>query len=369
MYQNQNRIIIILTILIIAIGLLALYSVTYQRQDLYKSVFLNQLVRAVIGLVILFLVSNFNYRRFYDFAYIIYGLGIFLLVVVLFMGREILGARRWIELFGLNFQPSELAKLGVILLLARIYSHRQIYKTNTNLYMTGARFFYDLVLPFLFVFVPMIFIILQPDLGTALLLIPVFLALLLVSEVSIKYIFSFIALLIFSMPVFWHFLRPYQRERLLVFINPNVDPLGAGYTIIQSKIAVGSGGFFGKGWLAGTQNQLNFLPERHTDFIFSVIGEEWGFLGAMILLFLYAILIFYMIKVALQTNDKFAKFLTIGFVSLFTFQVVINISMTIGICPVVGLSLPLISYGGSSMFTFLVFIAILLNINKKRIVF
>ena len=351
------------------VGLLALYSITYQREELFKNIFLNQLTRVIIGIIIMFLLSNFNYRRFYDFAFIIYGLSIFLLVIVLAAGREILGARRWIEFLGFNFQPAELAKLGVILVLSRIFSQRQIYKSSSRIYGLPHVLLKDLIYPFLFVIIPMALIVLQPDLGTSLLLLPIFLALLFVSEVRLRYIFSLIVLFISSVPFFWHFLRPYQKERLLVFINPNVDPLGAGYTVIQSKIAVGSGGFIGKGWLAGTQNQLNFLPERHTDFIFSVIGEEWGFLGAVLLMLLYGTLIFYSLRVTFQTNDKFAKFLSIGFISLFTLQVVINIAMTIGICPIVGLSLPLISYGGSSMFIFLIFIAILLNINKKRMVF
>jgi len=369
MYKQQNRIIFVLTVLIMAVGLLALYSVTYQREALLKSVFLNQLLRVVVGIGILFLLSNFNYRRFYDFAYLFYGISIFLLVIVLLTGRQILGARRWIELLGLNFQPAELAKLSVILVLARIFSQKQIYKSSSGLFGFGGALFRDLIYPLLFILVPMFLIILQPDLGTSLLLIPIFLALLFISEVRIKYILSFIGLGVLSMPLFWNFLRDYQKERLLVFLDPNIDPLGAGYTIIQSKIAVGSGGFFGKGWLSGTQNQLNFLPERHTDFIFSVIGEEWGLFGVTLLLLLYGTLIFYALRVVEQTNDKFAKFLSVGFISLFALQVVINIAMTIGICPVVGLSLPLISYGGSSMFTFLILIAILLNINKKRMVF
>jgi len=358
-----------LTILIMAVGLVALYSVTYQREALFKSIFLSQFFRAVIGVVILLLLSNFNYRRFYDFAYILYAISIFLLLIVLVTGREILGARRWIEFLGLNFQPAELAKLSLILVLARQFSQRQTYGSGFRTYGIINTFFKELFYPFLFVLVPMALIILQPDLGTALLLLPIFLSVLFISEIKIAYIFSLVGLGLLSMPLFWNFLREYQKERLLVFLNPNIDPLGAGYTIIQSKIAVGSGGFLGKGWLAGTQNQLNFLPERHTDFIFSVIGEEWGFLGVTLLILLYCALIFYAIRIVEQTNDKFAKFLSVGFISLFAIQVIINISMTIGICPVVGLSLPLISYGGSSMFTFLIFIAILLNINKKRIVF
>jgi rod shape determining protein RodA len=369
MYEQQNRIIFVLTILLMVVGLLALYSVTYQREALFKSIFLSQLFRAVIGIVILLLLSNFNYRRFYDFAYIFYGISIFLLLVVLVAGREILGARRWIEFFGLNFQPAELAKLSVILVLARQFSQRQAYGSGFRTYGIVNTFLKEIIYPFLFILIPMVLIVLQPDLGTALLLLPIFLTVLFLSEMKITYILFLIGTGLLSMPLFWNFLRGYQKERLLVFLNPNIDPLGAGYTIIQSKIAVGSGGLLGKGWLAGTQNQLNFLPERHTDFIFSVIGEEWGFWGVTLLIFLYGVLIFYCLRVVEQTNDKFAKILSVGFISLFALQVIINISMTIGICPVVGLSLPLISYGGSSMFTFLILIAILLNINKKRIIF
>ncbi len=364
--QNHNKIIIGLVILIVAFGLLVLYSVTYQREVLFRDIFLNQLTRAVMGIIILFLVSNINYRRFFDLAFFIYGVSILFLVIVLITGREILGARRWVEFLGLNFQPSEIAKLGAILVLARIFSQRQIYGQN---YFSGPEIIEEVVPPLIITLVPMGLIFLQPDLGTALLFVPIFLTLLFVCGTKIKYVISFLTLLLLSVPIGWHFLRPYQKDRLMVFLNPNIDPLGAGYTVIQSKIAVGSGGFLGKGWLAGTQNQLNFLPERHTDFIFSVIGEEWGFLGAMLLLLLYVALLYYLIQIAFQAKDQFAKYLSIGFIALLASQIVINISMTIGICPVVGLSLPFISYGGSSLFTFLIFIAILLNINKKRIVF
>lgn len=364
--NNYNKIIIGLVILILAFGLSVLYSVTYQRGQLFRDVFLDQLTWAGIGIVVLFLVSNINYRRFFDLAFFIYGLSIVFLLIVLLTGREILGARRWVELFGLNFQPSEIAKLGIVLVLARIFSQRQSYARS---YFSGTSFVQELLIPILITLLPVGLIFLQPDLGTALLFIPVFFAMLIVGGAKIKYILSLFILMILSVPVGWHFLKPYQKDRLMVFLNPNVDPLGAGYTVIQSKIAVGSGGFLGKGWLAGTQNQLNFLPERHTDFIFSVIGEEWGFLGAMLLLLLYAALIYYLLLIAFQSKDKFAKYLSSGFIALLVSQIVINISMTIGICPVVGLCLPLISYGGSSMFVFLIFIAILLNINKKRIVF
>ena len=227
----------------------------------------------------------------------------------------------------------------------------------------------DLIIPFSLILIPMGLIFMQPDLGTALTLIPIFLSILLIAETRPKYLFGLIATGLLSFPVLWHFLKGYQKERLLVFMNPNIDPLGAGYTMIQSKIAIGSGRLLGKGWLSGTQNQLNFLPERHTDFVFSVIGEEWGFLGASILVSLYLILILSAFKIAFQTRDKFATYLIVGIIGLFAFQVVVNLSMTLGLCPVVGLSLPFISYGGSTLVIFAVLIGIILNINEKRKIF
>jgi len=281
----------------------------------------------------------------------------------------ILGAKRWLEFAGLNFQPSELAKLSVIILLGRYFSRKETYGRKFILRGSVGRVIGDVILPLSLVLVPMILIFLQPDLGTAIIFLPIFLSILFIAEVNLKHLISFVFVLMGSFPLFWHFLRNYQKERLLVFVNPNIDPLGAGYTIIQSKIAVGSGRLFGKGWLSGTQNQLNFLPERHTDFIFSVIGEEWGLWGALILIILFYLLIRNMLRIVEQTKDRFGKFIGAGIISLLVFQLIISISMTIGICPVVGLSLPLMSYGGSSLCLFAVFIGILLNINEKRIVF
>jgi rod shape determining protein RodA len=227
----------------------------------------------------------------------------------------------------------------------------------------------SLVVPCLLLGVPFILVLLQPDLGTALLMLPIFFAILLVGGARVKYIVWMIAIGLAGLPVFWHFLREYQKQRLLVFLNPNIDPLGAGYTIIQSKIAVGSGGLFGKGWLAGTQNQLNFLPERHTDFIFSVIGEEWGFLGALIVVFLYFVIVQKAFTIANLTSDRFGKLIATGIGVLLGFQVIINIGMTIGLMPVVGIPLPLVSYGGSSLLSTLVAIGLLLNVFMRRSTF
>ncbi|MDP2940185.1 MAG: rod shape-determining protein RodA [Candidatus Omnitrophota bacterium] len=359
-----NKLIITITIFLIFVGLITIYSAT--RHIPFKSsetVLSRQIIWAIIGIIILLIVSNINYRRFYEIAYVLYVISLILLGMVIILGREISGAQRWLEIGGFNFQPSELSKLVIILFLSRYFSHKRFYHNKIS------KIWWELILPLFFVALPVGLIFLQPDLGTASLIFIIFLILLFQSEIKLKYFFVFLSSILAALPFIWHFLRDYQKERLLVFLNPNFDPLGAGYTIIQSKIAIGSGRFLGKGWLSGTQNQLNFLPERHTDFIFSVIGEEWGFMGAIALLVCYMIIISYAMQIAQSTKDRFGFFLALGVVGLISFQTIINILMAMGICPVVGLSLPLISYGGSSLIIYCFLIGILLSINKKRIVF
>jgi rod shape determining protein RodA len=223
-----------------------------------------------------------------------------------------------------------------------------------------------LIPPLLLTIPPFALIILQPDLGTALILVPVLFMMLFIAGAQPRHILGLGLCGIFCSPIFWHFLKAYQKKRLLVFLNPNTDPLGAGYTIIQSKIAIGSGGLAGKGWLAGTQNQLNFLPERHTDFIFSVIGEEWGFLGAMLVVGLYFLLLKRGLIILERTTDIYGRLLGAGIITMLGFQIFVNIAMTIGLMPVVGVPLPLVSYGGSSLWTTLMAVALLLNVGMRR---
>jgi rod shape determining protein RodA len=226
--------------------------------------------------------------------------------------------------------------------------------------------FSGFIFAFFSVAVPALLIFLQPDLGSALILFPIFLAMIYYAGVRPLYLYSLFGLGAAAAPVFWHLLKDYQRTRLLVFINPNLDPLGAGYTIIQSKIAIGSGRFFGKGWLSGTQNQLNFLPERHTDFIFSVIGEEWGFVGSLMVAGLFLALIIRILNSISETTDNQSKLLLLGIATFFSVQVVINLAMTIGMVPVVGLPLPFISYGGSSMLTSCIMVGLFSSINRAK---
>ena len=368
----MNRIITrriwIFTILIMICGLIALYSASFNNVRVTNDVFYDQFFCTGLGLSVMYLLSRMDYRKFFDVAYIFYGINIILLLGVLFAGRHALGAKRWIELAGISFQPSEMTKLAVILMLGRYFSVRRpslSFNFRSSAYTT----FRDLLFPFFLIILPILLIFKQPDLGTALLILGIFIVMLFVSGLEYKPLLIFLSLCMFVVPFGWHFLKQYQRDRLLVFLNPNIDPLGAGYTIIQSKIAVGSGGLLGKGWLSGTQNQLNFLPERHTDFIFSVIGEEWGLVGTIFLVFCFYVLIHCGLNIAEQIKDKFGKFVTIGIVTIVSLQVIINIGMVLGLCPVVGITLPFISYGRTSFMTFAVMVGFLLSLSKKRTVF
>jgi rod shape determining protein RodA len=354
--------------LITFIGILSIYSSTYQKEDRsLQLIYQRQIFWLILGLALFMLVANFNYRRLWDSTYFLYALAIFLLFLVFMLGIIRLGAQRWLKIIWFNFQPSELAKLIIIIFLARYFSTKSV--DDVSLKTSRFGILRGIILPFIFVSIPVALIIEQPDLGSSLIILFIFISMLYLSGVRAAYLISFLIIGCLSLPMLWHFLRDYQRERLLVFLNPNIDPLGAGYTVIQSKIAIGSGGFFGKGWLAGTQSQLRFLPEAHTDFIFATFAEEWGLLGSMALLFLYYLLIRQGIRIALRTHDYFGRLLAFGISLLFASQVFINIAMNLGLAPVVGLPLPLMSYGGSSIFVTFIALGILVNIDKTRTVF
>ena len=368
MSKNLGQIIWACTIFVIVMGLLTLYSASYQNVRVSNQVFYDQLICAGVGLLLMFALSRMDYRKFYDIAYIFYGLTVILLIVVLFKGRHALGAQRWLSLGGISFQPSEVAKLSLILALGRYFGRRRetpAFSSRVGMRVVSR----ELIVPLLLTAFPMLLTFKQHDLGTALLFGGVFIIMLFTSGIRYRYFIGFLLICMAMAPFAWHILRPYQKDRLLVFLNPNIDPLGAGYTIIQSRIAVGSGGLLGKGWLAGTQNQLNFLPERHTDFIFSVVGEEWGMIGVTFLIFCYFILVFSGFRIAEQVNDPFGTQMTVGIVGIICLQVVINIGMVLGLCPVVGITLPLVSYGRTSFMIFIIMIGILLNVSKRRVTF
>jgi len=366
--RNSQVTLLIVALLIASIGILSIYSSTYRKEGTaWKMAFKRQIIWVILGVFIFLTVSNINYRRILDATHFLYGLTVFLLLLVFIIGVVRLGAQRWLKFFWINFQPSELAKLTLLIFLAKYFSYKSINDISLNVKTFGV--VRSLLLPLLFVSIPVGLIVEQPDLGSAIMVFSVFIIMLFISGARLKYIFSFLSLILLSLPFLWHFLRDYQKERLLVFLNPNIDPLGAGYTVIQSKIAIGSGGILGKGWLSGTQSQLHFLPEAHTDFIFATFAEEWGAFGAIVLLLLYFLLIRQGIAIGMRTNDYFGRLLAIGISTLLCLQIFTNIAMNLGLAPVVGLPLPLMSYGGSSLFVTFVCLGILANIDRTRAVF
>jgi rod shape determining protein RodA len=366
--KKSHLTLLIIALLIASIGILSIYSSTYRKEgSAWKAAFKRQIIWIILGVCIFLIISNVNYRRVLDATNFLYGLTVFLLFLVFIIGVVRLGAQRWLKFFWINFQPSELAKLTLLVFLAKYFSFKSIDDISLKVKKFGV--VRSLLIPLFFVSIPAGLIVEQPDLGSAVMVFSVFIIMLFVSGVRIKYIFSFLSLILLSLPFLWHFLRDYQKERLLVFLNPNIDPLGAGYTVIQSKIAIGSGGMFGKGWLSGTQSQLHFLPEAHTDFIFATFAEEWGAFGAVILLLLYYLLIRQGIAIGMRTNDYFGRLLAVGISSLLCLQVFTNIAMNLGLAPVVGLPLPLMSYGGSSIFVTFTALGILANIDRTRAVF
>jgi rod shape determining protein RodA len=359
--------ILIIALLISLLGVLSIYSCTLEKPGVWQNLYQRQLLWIAVGVFFFYLFSRFNYRKLWDWMYCIYGLIIFLLILVYVLGIIRLGAQRWLKLAWFNFQPSEVAKLIVLVFLARYFSRKAVDTVqlkNRSLGIVRA-----LILPFIFVAVPAAFIIEQPDLGSGMIVFALFFIMIFLSNIKMRYLVLVAAVITLSCPFAWHFLHGYQKERILVFLNPNVDPLGAGYTVLQARIAIGSGGFFGKGWLAGTQSQLHFLPESHTDFMFSAFTEEWGFFGGVVLIVLYFLLIREGFKAAAKTADDFGKLLALGVASLLLVQTSINIAMNLGLAPIVGIPLPLMSYGGSSVITTFIALGIMANVSRTRAVF
>ncbi|MFH1339003.1 MAG: rod shape-determining protein RodA [Candidatus Omnitrophota bacterium] len=354
---------ILLVLLIAAVGIVTIYSSTANSPvQSERQLFWRQSAWLLLGLICLLAVSRISYRKLWDFAYLFYGAGMIFLIMVAFLGPVRLGAQRWLRILWFNFQPSELMKLIVVVFLARYFSNPG---GGLGRQVQGWGFIKAVLIPFAFVGLPVLLILEQPDLGTAAFIFFVFIAMLFVAQVRLKYLLSVLSGFILASPLLWHFLKDYQKDRLLVFINPNADPLGAGYTIIQSKTAIATGGLFGRGWLGGSQSQLHFLPESHTDFIFATFAEEWGLAGSLILLVLYYLLIRSALRVAQRAPDHFGCLLASGIALILSIQVFINIAMTIGLAPVVGLPLPLLSYGGSCLLVTLLSIGLLVNIEKR----
>ncbi len=359
MLKNLDLLLLLTVVLIMAISLVVIASATHaninEGADPYYYVKRQGLVICA-GLIALVVILALDYHTVAQYANYIYVANLGLLLAVLALAKDVKGAGRWIDLGFFRLQPSEFAKILLIITLAN-------YLANTAGEMDKITDLFPLLLH---VAIPMLLIMLQPDLGTALVLLAILMGMMFVAGIKIQHLFSLVLAGVAAFPFFWHFLKDYQKNRLLVFLDPSIDPTGSGYHVIQSIIAIGSGRLTGQGLFAGPQNQLNFLPEQHTDFIFSVVGEEMGFVGASLLLLLYFIAIYRGIHIALHARDLLGTLLAVGVVSMLTFQVLVNVGMTIGIMPVTGLPLPLFSYGGSSLLSTLLGIGLLLNVGMRR---
>ena len=347
-----------LAVALSSIGLLVLYSaVTAETPEPQKFIFYKQFIWFCIALGAMTIAFVFNYKLLDRYGQPIYIFCLLLLVWVLVFGKYIGGSRRWLLLGPLSLQPSELAKIAVIIVLAKYYAK----DANTRGFTLK-----ELFRPVLMTVIPFVLILKQPDLGTAGLLLLIAASITVFVKIE-KRSFAYLALSgAAAIPLVWFFLKEYQKRRILIFLDPDRDPLGAGYHIIQSKIAIGSGMISGKGFLKGTQNALSFLPEEHTDFIFSVLAEEWGLIGSVIVILLFLALVIWGLHVAQSCREPFGTILAVGVTSMFFWQVVINIAMTMGLMPVVGVPLPFISYGGSSVLTAAIGIGLLLNVSMRR---
>lgn len=351
---------LLLTLALLGAGILAVYSATYEGKQRLSPLAIRQMSWAAIGLVCMFAAFAVDYRRLERWAYLPYGVSLLLLLMVPIMGSYGGGARRWIDLGILSLQPSELAKVTLLLVLARFF-HRSVPPDGYQLR--------DLILPALLLAIPASFVLTEPNLGTTVILGLIFLTLTFAAGIRFRSLLLAGIAGGSGLPFLWQHMKPYQKQRVLSFLNPDQDPLGAGYHMIQSKITVGSGMLWGKGFLQGTQNRLDFLPEKHTDFVFAVIAEEWGFIGAMILLSLYGALLAKLLAIAWQARDRFGFCLAIGAVSVVFWQLLINLGMNLGVLPVVGVPLPLLSYGGSSLLTVMMCLGLALNVSTRRSLF
>lgn len=351
-----------LTLAITALGVILLYSATAYRTDGLSNIYLKQLSWIGIGLICMFTVLLVDYQVLCRYALVLYGCSIVGLVAVLLFGRVINGAQRWLVLGPWQLQMSEFVKPVLILILARYFAE----DSQQN---DAALSFRDLLLPVLFVALPFLLIAKQPDLSTSMVLLAILGAMLVMVRLQIKMLLLLSILTTCTLPAAWYVLAEYQRNRLLSLFNPHSDLLGAGYHSWQSKIAIGSGGLWGKGLLAGTQSRLHFLPERHTDFIFSVLGEELGFIGVLLLLGLFASLLAHGFATAYHSRDRLGVFVTVGVITMLTTHIFLNIGMTTGLLPIVGIPLPLLSYGGSSLVATFFSLGLVMNVHMRRFKF
>ena len=348
--KNLNYLLIFLLILISFIGAAGLYSAANGSYQPWAS---RHLLRFYVFLFLAIVISMIDIKVIYKYSYLLFILSLLLLISVEIIGVLGKGATRWIRIFGFSIQPSEIVKITIILSLAKFYHETRF----ENIKKISFLFF-----PFLILAIPFVFVVIQPDLGTSLSILILGVFILFLAGISLwKFILGF-TISIISIPIFLQFIKPYQRDRIFSFLNPESDPLGRGYQLIQSKIALGSGGYTGKGFLEGTQSYLEYLPEKQTDFIFTLIGEEFGFLGTIFIIFLFILIISVCYFISIKCFHIFGRIIALGVASNIFIYVFMNIAMVSGLMPVVGIPLPLISYGGSVMLSIMISIGLVLNV-------
>ena len=341
-----------LILIIISIGSISVFSIYSTESGNFSYYTKNHLIRLTFFFLMFLVLSFLRISFWYKNAYFFYILCLILLIFVIFFGISASGSKRWLNLYLINLQPSELMKIAIIVSFARYY-HR--------VHNTDIESFKFLVQPLILLIIPCYLVVSQPDLGTSILIAGSGIVVIWLAGLNIKYFVYSGVLLVVSFPFAISILKPYQKSRILTFFNPDRDPLGAGYQIIQSKIAIGSGGLYGKGFLKGTQSYLEFLPEKHTDFIFTLFSEEFGFVGSIILIFLYVLLIYRIIRIGFLTKSFFSRLYCYGFASALFIYIFVNIAMVVGLLPIVGAPLPIMSYGGSSMLSIMLGLSIVMS--------
>lgn len=346
-FRNFDWVLLFLILGIAFLGIIILKSIV-------PSLVIQQLIWLGLGLFLFFIFSQIDYQNYRRFAWIFYFASIFFLLITFILGRTIRGSIRWLEIGGVSLQPSEMVKPFLVLFFANFFSQDETINLKKVLYA-----FFLLIIPTALIF-------LQPDLGSSLIVIAFWLGIVLAKGIKTKWLFGAGSFLILFLPLSWRFLQDYQKQRISTFLNPQLDPLGSGFNVIQSVIAIGSGQFFGRGLGRGTQSHLRFLPERHTDFIFASLSEELGFLGTFILLSLFFFLLWRILNLAKNSREQFAYLIYIGVFSLLFSQIIINLGMNLGILPVTGITLPLISYGGSSLVSTMIALGIIMSIDKDH---
>jgi rod shape determining protein RodA len=351
----------LLTLAFVGMGIVTIFSANYDIAAQHAGGLPSrQLLWLGLGLVVMFTTVAFDYHYVDRLAYPFYGLMLLLLILVFFVGHSGGGSQRWINLGLFRLQPSEPAKVAIVLVMAKYFQDNE---PSRGYYLR------DLWAPFALVAPLIALTLIQPDLGTAIILGLVFMSMMLIGGLRVKSFLTLAAAGLALLPIGWQFLLPYQRARVLTFLDPDRDPLGAGYHVIQSQIAIGSGRIFGQGYMHGSQNRLDFLPAQHTDFIFAVFSEEWGFAGCFVLLACYFAMMIYCLKLFERAKDRFGALLIFGMVSILFWHVVINVSMVAGLMPVVGVPLPLFSYGGSALASMMFAMGMMINVSMRRYTF